>query len=141
MKGNIFSVARFQALRNGWLLGCLHFEELVPASRVGNNRFVVKYLVNSNVLIDPTKPYPNPGVVKWLRRKEREVAANPVILDELEYGILLLPGGMKRRKLAYWFSEGLDCFTSLDFDAVTGITWARLLAALKQNGLATPEST
>jgi predicted nucleic acid-binding protein len=96
----------------------------------------VKYLVDSNVLSEPTKPDPEPGVVDWLRRKEKQIAVSPIILGELEYGILLLPAGPKRRKLQAWFSEGVHRLTILDFDAATASAWARLLAGLKKNGQA-----
>jgi len=98
----------------------------------------LKYLVDSNVLSEPTKPDPDQAVVVWLRRNERHVAVNPIVLGELEYGILLLPAGLKRRKLEKWFSDGLQRVTILDFDAATASAWARLLARLKRRGLAMP---
>jgi toxin FitB len=49
-----------------------------------------------------------------------------------------LPDGGKRRKLEKWFQEGLRCLTILDFDAATARMWARLLADLKQKGVAMP---
>jgi predicted nucleic acid-binding protein len=98
----------------------------------------VKYLVDSNVLSEPTKPDPEPGVVDWLRRKEKQIAVSPIILGELEYGILLLPAGPKRRKLQAWFSAGVHRLRILDFDAATASAWARLLAGLKKKGQAMP---
>ncbi|PYT08896.1 MAG: VapC toxin family PIN domain ribonuclease, partial [Acidobacteria bacterium] len=57
------------------------------------------YLVDANVLCEPTKPRPHPGVVEWLRRNEREIAVDPVILGEIKFGILLLPRGKRRSRL------------------------------------------
>jgi len=31
----------------------------------------VKYLVDANVLTEPTKPNPDPAVIEWLRAQER----------------------------------------------------------------------
>jgi hypothetical protein len=31
---------------------------------------------------------------------------NPIILGELEYGILLLPAGRRRLRLEQWFADG-----------------------------------
>lgn len=116
----------------------MSLQGLVSADRIGNNRFPVKYLVDSNVLSEPTKPNPDSRVVDWLRRKERGTVVNPIILGEIEYGILLLPDGARRRHLEKWFSEGIRRLVILDFDAATGRAWARLLAGLKQSGLAMP---
>ena len=67
----------------------------------------MKYLVDANVLSEPTRPDPQTGVVDWLRRHERTLAVDPVILGEIRFGILLLPRGKRRSKLEQWFDEGM----------------------------------
>ncbi len=98
----------------------------------------MKYLVDANVLSEPTKPVPETRVLDWLRRHERHLAVNPIVLGELEYGILLLPAGRRRARLERWFSEGVPRLRVLDFDTATAATWARLLARLKRKGSAMP---
>ena len=51
----------------------------------------MRYLVDANVLSEATKPNPDPRVVDWLTRAERELVVDPIILGELRFGILLLP--------------------------------------------------
>ena len=63
----------------------------------------MKYLVDANVLSEPTKPIPDPRVVAWLRAHEPDLAVDPVILGELRFGILILPKGRKRTTLERWF--------------------------------------
>jgi predicted nucleic acid-binding protein len=63
----------------------------------------VKYLVDANVLSEPTKPKPDARVVAWLRAHEPDIAIDPVILGELRFGILSLPKGRKRASLERWF--------------------------------------
>ena len=53
----------------------------------------MKFLVDANILSEPTKPQPWPDVVEWLRTNEAKLTVNPIVLGELEYGILLLPAG------------------------------------------------
>ena len=53
----------------------------------------MKYLVDANVLSEPTKPSPDPRVVDWLRAHEPAIAVDPVILGELRFGILILSCG------------------------------------------------
>lgn len=59
----------------------------------------MRYLVDANVLSEATKPRPDPRVVDWLARSERELAVDPIILGELRFGILLLPRGQRRVRL------------------------------------------
>jgi predicted nucleic acid-binding protein len=59
----------------------------------------VKYLVDANVLSEPTKPSPDSRVLDWLRAHEPDIAVDPVILGELRFGILILPKGKKRATL------------------------------------------
>ena len=88
----------------------------------------MKYLVDANVLSEPTKPSPDPRVVDWLQANEPEIAVDPVILGELRFGILILPRGKKRMALERWFNAGVGRLHCLPWDADTGLKWAELLA-------------
>jgi toxin FitB len=98
----------------------------------------VKYLVDANVLSEPTKPTPDLRVVNWLRRHEHDIAVDPVILGELRFGILILPKGRKRTALERWFDEGAGRLHCLPWDANTGLKWAELLARLHRSGQTMP---
>ncbi|MGB7157446.1 MAG: PIN domain-containing protein [Tepidisphaeraceae bacterium] len=98
----------------------------------------MKYLVDANVLSEPTKPSPDAGVVEWLRRNEHEVAVDPIILGEARFGILLLPRGKRRTRLERWFDAGVGRLHCLPWEAETGLTWASLLARLRAAGRAMP---
>jgi hypothetical protein len=98
----------------------------------------VKYLVDATVLSEPTRPDPHPAAVAWLRRHERALAVDPVILGEIRYGILLLPRGKRRGRLEQWFDEGVRRLTCLPWEAKTGLRWAELLARLRARGRAMP---
>jgi hypothetical protein len=98
----------------------------------------VKYLVDANVLSEPTRPRPAAAVIVWLGENDREIAVNPIILGELAYGILLLPASRRRKRLEEWFARGRDALQVLDMDAETADAWAHLLADLKRKGRAMP---
>jgi toxin FitB len=98
----------------------------------------VKYLVDANVLSEPTKPTPDPRVLTWLRAHEPDIAVDPVILGELRFGILILPKGRKRAALERWFDAGAGVLNCLPWDAETGLKWAELLARLRTTGKAMP---
>lgn len=98
----------------------------------------MKYLVDANVLSEPTKPMPDPRVVEWLRAHEADIAVNPIILGEMRFGILILPEGRKRTSLERWFDAGVERLHCLPWDADTGLKWAELLARLRTTGKAMP---
>jgi toxin FitB len=98
----------------------------------------MRYLVDANVLSEPTKPEPNPAVVGWLRQHEREIAVDPIILGEVRFGILLLSKGRRRRRLEQWFDAGVGRLHCLPWEAQTGLRWAQLLAHLRATGRAMP---
>ena len=98
----------------------------------------MKYLVDANVLSEPTKPAPDARVIEWLRVNEPEIAVDPIILGELRFGVLILPKGRKRTVLERWFDAGVQRLHCLAWDADTGLKWAELLARLRTTGKSMP---
>ena len=99
---------------------------------------MIRYLVDANVLSEPTKPEPDRRVVGWLRQNQRELAVDPIILGEIRFGILLLPRGRRRANLERWFEEGVRRLQCLPWEMETGLKWAELLAHLRADGRAMP---
>ncbi len=96
------------------------------------------YLVDANVLSEPTKPAPSSKVVDWLTANEENLCVDSIILGELCIGILALPRGRKRRQLEQWFEavvQTIDCFP---WDATISRRWAKLVVDLKQEGETMP---
>jgi len=98
----------------------------------------VTYLVDANVLSEATKPAPNSNAIEWLRNNERAIAVDPIILGEIRFGVHLLPAGKRRRRLETWFDEGVARIVCVPWDASTGLRWAKLLAELRNAGVAMP---
>ncbi|MDQ2668496.1 MAG: PIN domain-containing protein [Gemmatimonadota bacterium] len=98
----------------------------------------MKYLVDANVLSEPTKPVPDPAVLGWLREHEQEFVVDAIILGEIRYGILLMSAGRRRTRLERWFDEGVSRLVCIPFEAQTGLRWAALLAVLRSRGEAMP---
>ncbi len=96
------------------------------------------FLVDANVLSEPTKTAPDAKVVEWLRRNESELAVDPIILGEIRFGIHLLPAGKRRQRLELWFKEGVSGIACLTWDAALGLRWAELLAELRGRGQTMP---
>ena len=96
------------------------------------------FLVDANVLSEPTKATPDAHCLDWLRTHERDIAVDPIVIGEIRFGILLLPKGRRRRKLEEWFDGGIRLLECFPWEAETGLRWAELLAALRKSGRAMP---
>ena len=96
------------------------------------------YLVDANVLSEPTKPAPSSKVIDWLNANERNLVADSIILGELCIGILALPPGRKRRQLEQWFDALIQTIECLPWDAAISRRWAGLVASLKKKGETMP---
>jgi predicted nucleic acid-binding protein len=99
---------------------------------------LVRYLVDTNVLSEATKPVPDERVIDWLGRNETELAVDSVILGEIRFGILLLARGRRRSRLERWFEEGVQRLLCIPWEASMGLRWAELLATLRAQGRAMP---
>ena len=96
------------------------------------------YLVDANVLSEPTKPAPNPRVIDWLGRHEGEFVVDAVVLGELYVGILGRPAGRKPIELERWFESVVRVLDCLPWDGAVGRRWARLVVQLKREGRSLP---
>jgi predicted nucleic acid-binding protein len=92
------------------------------------------YLVDADVLSEPTKPVPNNKVIDWLTANEGNLVVDSIILGELCVGILALPRGRKRTQLEQWFGDVVQTIDCLPWDATISRRWAKLVLDLKQKG-------
>lgn len=113
-------------------------EGLLRGDPLRVHRRPLKYLVDANVLGEATRPAPDARAVTWLRRHERSLVVDPIILGEVRFGILLLPRGRKRERLERWFAEGVLRLQCIAWEAEMGLRWAELLASLRKKGRPMP---
>ncbi len=68
----------------------------------------MNYLLDTNVISEPTKARPNDGVLNWLATvNEDSVFMSVVTVTELRYGIERLPAGKRRSRLDTWLRQEL----------------------------------
>jgi len=96
------------------------------------------YLVDANVLSEPTKPAPSSKVIEWLSANEGNLVVDSIILGELSIGILALPRGRKRRQLEQWFEALVLTIDCLPWDAKISQRWAKFVVDLKHKGETMP---
>ena len=87
------------------------------------------YLVDTNVICEPTRPQPSVQLVDWLS-KQASVKLSAVSLIEIEFGIGRLARGAKQDRLTRWF-EGLLVAQGIEVIPVDAAV-ARRAGRLKQ---------
>lgn len=56
----------------------------------------LRFLLDSNVVSEPTRPFPNPGVLRRMREHQDEMGIAAVVWHELLFGYERLPPSRKR---------------------------------------------
>jgi predicted nucleic acid-binding protein len=98
----------------------------------------MKYLVDANVLSEPTKQSADKKVVDWLTKNEASLVVDPIVIGELRIGILALPRGRKRERLEQWFEDVVEILECLPWDVTVSRRWATLVVELKRKGETVP---
>jgi predicted nucleic acid-binding protein len=95
---------------------------------------VIRYLLDTNIISDVTKPVPSEALVAWMaERADEDVFISSLTIAEIRRGVLEKPPGRKRRELESWFTgpegpQALFAGRVLPFDETAALIWARLMA-------------
>lgn len=100
----------------------------------------MSYLVDTNIYSEPVKPKPEPKVVEWLRKHERELYISTVTIGEIRRGIERLPEGKRKAQLRLWLQSICDCMKGrvLSFNISTAHVWGQLKAKWDKAGINVP---
>jgi predicted nucleic acid-binding protein len=98
----------------------------------------MSYLVDANVLSEPTRPTPNPAVIEWLSTHEGDLFVDSIIMGELFVGVQTQPPGRRRARLEEWFEALAETIECLPWDLTVSSRWARLVVDLKRKGQPLP---
>ena len=96
----------------------------------------LRFLLDSNVISEPTRPFPNPGVLRRMREHQDEMGIATVVWHELLFGCERLPPSRKRSAIeSYLFGTVRASLPILPYDQAAA-EWhaserARLVAAGK----------
>ena len=100
----------------------------------------MRYLLDTNILSNVTKPAPSESLVAWMAEQvDQDLFISSLTVAEIRRGVLEKPAGKRRDQLEAWFSgpEGpqtLFASRVLPFDEKAGLIWARLMADGKAKG-------
>jgi toxin FitB len=96
---------------------------------------VSRYLLDTNIISNVTKPAPSEALLAWMAEQvDEDLFIASLTIAEIRRGILEKPRGRKREQLDAWFSgpEGPSALFAgrvLPFDEPAALIWARLMAA------------
>jgi len=98
----------------------------------------VSFLLDTNVISEGAKPYPDPGVMDWLGSvDEDQLFLSIITLAELRHGIERLEDGRRKSALDHWLTDQLPArFDNrlLLADAGTADHWGRIVARSQAGG-------
>jgi toxin FitB len=95
---------------------------------------VIRYLLDTNIISNVTKPIPSEALVAWMaERVDENMFISSLTIAEIRRGVLEKPAGKKRRELESWFTgpegpQALFAGRVFSFDETAALIWARLMA-------------
>ncbi|MFL9824927.1 type II toxin-antitoxin system VapC family toxin [Rhodoplanes sp. SY1] len=100
----------------------------------------MRYLLDTNIISQFTKPVPSPSLLAWMAgQPDDDLYISTLTLAEIRRGILEMPKGKRRDTLDAWFSgpqgpQALFAGRILGFDEPVALVWARLMADGRRKG-------
>ena len=101
---------------------------------------MTRYLLDTNIISNVTKPTPSESLVAWMaERADEDLFIASLTVAEIRRDVLEKPAGRKRDRLEAWFSgpegpQALFAGRVLPFDEKAGLVWARLMAEGRTKG-------
>jgi toxin FitB len=96
---------------------------------------VTRYLLDTNVVSEASKPQPSAALADWIQSQaDSDLFISTLTVAEIWRGVLEMASGRRRRDLEAWFvgSDGPSALFSgrvLPFDERAAMEWARVMAA------------
>ena len=101
---------------------------------------MTRYLLDTNIISNVTKPKPSESLLAWLSEQaDDDLFIASLVVAEIWFGVLDSPAGKKRAQLESWFAspegpQSLFAGRVLPFDEKAGLIWARLMAEGERAG-------
>ena len=100
-----------------------------------DNAVAAQYLLDTNALSEPTRPWPNPRVMERILSHRAQIATAAPVWNELHYGICLLPPSNRRSRLEEYVYQGIAATRPiLPYDAPAAQWHAAERARLERAG-------
>lgn len=104
----------------------------------------IRFLLDTNVVSEPTKPRPDARVTAWMDQWPPEhLALSVITFGEIQEGIGKLDAGAKRAALTRWIEQELpERFGArvLPVDVLVAREWGRIAAEGRRTGRTLPDA-
>ena len=94
----------------------------------------IKFLLDSNIISEPSRPQPNTNVLNKLSLYRGEVAVGSIVVHEILYGCLRLPQSKRRDYLWGYIQESVLNLPIFDYDLKSAQYHAQERARLSKMG-------
>lgn len=100
----------------------------------------MNYLVDTDVLSDPSRPQPSPKVDAWLAVHQNDLYASAISIGEIKRGIERLEAGAKRARLEKWLEDISASMSGpiLAYNTRVAETWGEMMAEMERQGHTMP---
>lgn len=101
---------------------------------------MTRYLLDTNIISNVTKPEPSETLLAWMSQQDDDdLFIASLTVAEIRRGILETPAGRRRDRLETWFSgsegpQSLFARRVIPFDEDAALIWARLMAEGRLQG-------
>lgn len=98
------------------------------------------YLLDTNIISEPSKPFPSADVVSKISENLEHSCISSVVWAEVLTGIKLLPEGHKKEALFEFFVETVQKnYEILPFDSLCASVYSDIVSRLKEKGTPAPK--
>lgn len=97
-----------------------------------------RFLLDSNLISELSKPLPNANVLTNIQRFEPLCAISAITLQEALFGVELLPGGSRKNRLKDYVEIVKRKFDVIPYDAIAAAYYAEVVAKCNRAGLPRP---
>jgi len=99
----------------------------------------LSYLLDSNILSEPSRPHPNVHVQSRLLAHRHAVCTASLVLHEMGYGLALMPDGRRKQALTHYLEQAVhQWLTILPYDREAALWHAEARARLAARGRMPP---
>jgi predicted nucleic acid-binding protein len=100
----------------------------------------VSYLVDTDVLSEPSHPRPSQNADVWLAAHQSQIDTSAIRIGEIKRGIARLPASARRTALEKWLEAVLISRNGriLAFNTRVAETWGEMMADLERQGAPMP---
>lgn len=96
----------------------------------------MKIIVDTNVISEVMRPLINESVAAWIDSTNRAmIAVTTITLEEVQYGLRLLPEGKRRKEQETIFDSFVSSLTILSFDTSAAAFCAEIRAERRNKGI------